>query len=53
MDRNDYDRWLEAPYTRAAEDDAAYERFCERNNLPIDSPHSEAKWQAYKDAWGD
>jgi hypothetical protein len=45
-----FDAWLEAPYTRAADEEADYERFCEERDLDFDTVEAEAAWNAYKDA---
>jgi hypothetical protein len=47
---SNFDAWLEAPYTRAAAEEAAYERFCEERNLDFDSIEAETAWNAHKDA---
>ena len=41
-----YDEWLEAPYTNAARQGAAYEQWCETSGLDPAEDH----WQAFEDA---
>jgi hypothetical protein len=42
-----YDRWLEAPYQRAAAEEAQFETFCENFDLDPEAPDSEQLFQDY------
>ena len=41
-----YDQWLEAPYVRAAAEEADYHAFCEANDLDPDTAEAEVAFQA-------
>lgn len=42
-----YDRWLEEPYTRAAAEEAAFEKWCEENGVEFDA---EDAWDRFEEA---
>lgn len=43
-----YDAWLEAPYVFAAEQQEAFEHFCEEQGIdPDDDAATEAAWEAF------
>lgn len=41
-----YDSWLEAPYVQAAQEEAAFEKWCEDNDVEFDAPDA---WQRFED----
>lgn len=41
-----FDRWLEAPYTRAAADAADFERYCEQHDFDFDDPAARVAYEA-------
>jgi hypothetical protein len=45
--------WLEAPYTARDREEAAYERFCEREDLDPAENHWDAFTEAMEDAAED
>lgn len=45
-----YDTWLEAPYTRAAEETEAFYAYCDERNIDPNLPESQAAWSAHVDA---
>ena len=45
------DSWLEAPYTNAAADEAAYERWCEANDLDPSEDHYAVFYQWQEDEY--
>lgn len=44
---SDYDRWLEKPYVDAAEREAEFERFCEKEGLEFDDPSAEEAFERH------
>lgn len=45
-----YDRWLEEPYTRAAAEEAAFEKWCEAEDVEFDAPDA---WERFEAAMAD
>jgi hypothetical protein len=44
------DQWLEAPYVNAAREEAAFEAWCEREDVDYDAPDA---WERFEAAMED